>query len=97
MELIKNEMLGGVFLRQILRRRQKRSAIDRALRRERRDTMAASRKWCLKGLSLGQFEGQVIDKYEYHGAKRTLDWAAACAAKDAYKAEALHRAQAAEK
>ena len=45
------------------------------------------------GESVGMFEGKVIDKYEYDAAKGTLDWAAACAAKDAYKARALSRAQ----
>ena len=46
------------------------------------------------GESLGTLEGKVIDKYEYDFAKRTLDWASACAAKDRYKARALARAQA---
>ena len=41
-------------------------------------------------------DGKVIDKYEYDFVTRTLDWAAACAAKDSYKARALSRAQAAE-
>jgi citrate lyase subunit beta/citryl-CoA lyase len=45
------------------------------------------------GESTGQFEGKVIDKYENDMARRTLDWAAACAAKDAYKARAMSRAQ----
>lgn len=49
------------------------------------------------GESIGTFEGKVIDKYEYDMAKRTLDWAVACAAKDSYKARALSRAQAEEK
>ena len=46
------------------------------------------------GESVGESEGKVIDKYEHAMARRTLDWAAACAAKDAYKARALSRAQA---
>ncbi|MPY74001.1 MAG: hypothetical protein GEU87_07050 [Alphaproteobacteria bacterium] len=46
------------------------------------------------GESVGQIDGKVIDKYERDTAKRTLDWAAACAAKDAYKARALSRAEA---
>ena len=32
-----------------------------------------------------------VNKYEYDKAKWTFDWAAACAAKDAYKASALSR------
>lgn len=47
------------------------------------------------GESIGMFEGKIIDKYEYDFARRTLDWAAACAAKDNYKARALSRAQSA--
>lgn len=46
------------------------------------------------GESVGQIDGKVIDKYERTMAKRTLDWAAACTAKDAYKARALSRAEA---
>lgn len=46
------------------------------------------------GESLGQLDGKVIDKYEFDMAKRTLEWAAACAAKDAYKARAMCRAKA---
>jgi citrate lyase subunit beta / citryl-CoA lyase len=46
------------------------------------------------GESVGQLDGKVIDKYENDKAKRTLDWAADCAAKDAYKARAMSRAQA---
>ena len=46
------------------------------------------------GESVGQIDGKVIDKYERNTARRTLDWAAACAAKDAYKARALSRAEA---
>ena len=49
------------------------------------------------GESIGTLEDKVIDKYEYDFARRTLDWAAACAAKDRYKARALARAQAEEK
>lgn len=45
------------------------------------------------GESIGQLDGKVIDKYENDIARRTLDWAAACAAKDAYKARAMRRAQ----
>lgn len=48
------------------------------------------------GESVGMLDGKVIDKYEYDFVTRTLDWAAACAAKDSYKARALSRAQAAE-
>ncbi len=44
--------------------------------------------------SIGELDGKVIDKYEYDLAQRTLDWADACAAKDAFKARALARAQA---
>jgi citrate lyase subunit beta / citryl-CoA lyase len=47
------------------------------------------------GESVGQLDGKIIDKYEFDAAKRTLDWAAACAAKDAYKTRAMSRAQAA--
>jgi citrate lyase subunit beta / citryl-CoA lyase len=47
------------------------------------------------GEAVGELDGKVIDKYEYANARSTLDWAAACAAKDAYKARALTRAQAA--
>jgi citrate lyase subunit beta/citryl-CoA lyase len=50
-----------------------------------------------EGESVGQLDGKVVDKYEYALARRTLDWAAQCAQKDAYKARALARAQAAEK
>lgn len=46
------------------------------------------------GESIVMLDGKVIDKYEYAAARRTLDWAAACAAKDTYKARALSRAQA---
>jgi citrate lyase beta subunit len=46
------------------------------------------------GESVGMLEGKVIDKYENDLAMRTLEWAADCAAKDAYKAKALSRAQA---
>ncbi len=46
------------------------------------------------GESVGRLDGKVIDKYEFALARRTLDWSAACAAKDAYKARALSRAQA---
>ena len=48
------------------------------------------------GESIGTLDGKVIDKYEYDFARRTLDWAADCAAKDRYKARALARAQAEE-
>ncbi len=46
------------------------------------------------GESIGMLDGKVIDKYEFDWARRTLDWAAACAAKDAYKVRAMRRAQA---
>lgn len=46
------------------------------------------------GESIGTLDGKVIDKFEHDFARRTLDWAAACAAKDRYKARALARAQA---
>jgi citrate lyase subunit beta/citryl-CoA lyase len=49
------------------------------------------------GESIGSLDGRVVDKYEYAMAKRTLEWAAACAAKDRYKASALSRAQAEQK
>ena len=45
------------------------------------------------GEAVGMLDGKVIDKYENDMAKRTLDWAAACAAKDKYKARAMSRAQ----
>ena len=45
------------------------------------------------GESVGQLDGKIVDKYEYEGAKRTLEWAAACAVKDAYKTRAMSRAQ----
>ena len=45
------------------------------------------------GESIGMLDGKVVDKYEYDSALRTLAWAAACAAKDAYKARAMHRAK----
>ncbi len=45
------------------------------------------------GESVGMLDGKVVDKYEYDSALRTLEWAAACAAKDAYKARAMSRAQ----
>lgn len=45
------------------------------------------------GESIGMLDGKVIDKYEYDMARRTLDWGAACAAKDRYKAGALSRCQ----
>jgi len=48
------------------------------------------------GESVGEFEGRVIDRYERDAARRTLAWAADCAAKDAYKARTVGRAQAAE-
>src|SRR5690606_26003705 len=48
-----------------------------------------------QGEAVGTLDGRVIDRYEHAKAKRTLEWAAACAAKDAYKARALARAQAA--
>ena len=46
------------------------------------------------GESIGMLDGKVIDTYEYDFAKRTLEWASDCAAKDRYKASALKRAQA---
>jgi citrate lyase subunit beta/citryl-CoA lyase len=49
------------------------------------------------GESVGTLDGKVVDKYEYDAARRTLEWAAACAAKDRYKERALARAQAVEK
>jgi citrate lyase subunit beta/citryl-CoA lyase len=48
------------------------------------------------GESVGTLDGKVVDKYEHAAAERTLEWAAECAAKDRYKANALKRAQAAE-
>lgn len=45
------------------------------------------------GESVGMLDGKVVDKYENDLAKRTLAWAADCAAKDAYKARAMQRAQ----
>ncbi|MES2565063.1 MAG: aldolase/citrate lyase family protein [Pseudomonadota bacterium] len=49
------------------------------------------------GESIGTIDGKVIDIYEYDKARHTLEWGAACAAKDTYKARALKRAQADEK
>lgn len=46
------------------------------------------------GESIGTLDGNVIDKYAFEAAEETLEWAAACAAKDRYKAAALARAQA---
>jgi len=46
------------------------------------------------GEAVGTLDGKVVDKYEYDFAKRTLGWAAACAAKDRWKANALKRASA---
>jgi hypothetical protein len=46
------------------------------------------------GEAVGTLDGKVIDKYEYEAAQHTLDWAAQCAAKDRYKANALARAKA---
>jgi len=48
------------------------------------------------GEAVGTLDGRVVDKYERAAAERTLEWAAACAAKDAYKARALAAAQAAD-
>jgi citrate lyase subunit beta/citryl-CoA lyase len=48
------------------------------------------------GESIGTIDGKVVDKYEYDAAKRTLEWASECEAKDRYKAAALKRAHAAE-
>ena len=45
------------------------------------------------GEAVGMLDGKVIDKYENDQAQRTLAWAAACAAKDAYKVRAMRRAQ----
>ena len=46
------------------------------------------------GESIGKLDGKIIDKYEYDFARRTLEWASECAAKDRYKASALKRAKA---
>ena len=46
------------------------------------------------GEAVGELDGLVVDKYEHAAALRTLDWAAACAAKDAYKARTLAAMQA---
>ncbi len=48
------------------------------------------------GEAVGMLDGKVVDKYENDFARRTLGWAADCAAKDAYKARAMKRAQTAE-
>ena len=48
------------------------------------------------GEAVGMLDGKVVDKYENDFARRTLDWAAVCTAKDAYKARAMKRAQTAE-
>ncbi len=45
------------------------------------------------GEAVGMLDGKVVDKYENDRAERTLDWAAACAAKDAYKSRAMQRVQ----
>ena len=55
--------------------------------------IAAFGKLTDEGEAVGQLDGKVIDKYEYDRAQRTLAWAAACNAKDAYKVQALARAQ----
>src|SRR5688572_16733866 len=47
------------------------------------------------GESVGTLDGKIVDRYEHDMAQRTLEWAAACAAKDAFKASALRRARAA--
>src|SRR5687768_5343931 len=44
------------------------------------------------GESVGMLDGKVVDRYEYEMARETLEWAAACAAKDTYKASALEAA-----
>jgi len=49
---------------------------------------------CERWAAVGTLNGKVVDKYEYDFAKRTLGWAAACAAKDRWKANALKRASA---
>lgn len=49
------------------------------------------------GESVTVIDGKVVDKYEYAFAKRLLEWADACAAKDRFKERALARAQAEEK
>ncbi len=46
-----------------------------------------------EGESVGMLDGKVVDKFENDLAKRTLMWAADCAAKDAYKVRAKERAQ----
>ena len=46
------------------------------------------------GEDIGMVDGKVVDRYEYDKAQRTLQWAAACAAKDAYKARAMARTNA---
>jgi citrate lyase subunit beta/citryl-CoA lyase len=46
------------------------------------------------GDAVGTLDGKVIDKYEHESARRTLEWASACAAKDRYKAAAMERATA---
>jgi citrate lyase beta subunit len=48
------------------------------------------------GESVGEHDGKVIDQYEYDLARRTLHWADACAAKNAFKARTLAHAQAEE-
>ncbi len=59
-----------------------------------REAAAEYERLADSGESVGTLDGKVIDKYEYDLALRTLDWAARCAAKDAYKAHAMMRAQA---
>ena len=44
------------------------------------------------GESVGTLDGKVVDKYEHEMAWETLEWAAACAAKDTFKASALKAA-----
>jgi citrate lyase subunit beta / citryl-CoA lyase len=46
------------------------------------------------GEAVGTLDGRVVDKYEYDFARRTLEWAAECAAKDRHKAAAMKRAAA---
>jgi len=57
--------------------------------------ITAYEKFIDEGEAVSELDGKVIDQYEYDLAQRTLAWAAACAAKDAYKAQALARTRAA--
>jgi len=47
-----------------------------------------------QGETEGVFDGQVVDRYEASRAAELIDWAAACAEKDAYKARMVAQTRA---